>query len=148
MSSLPYSRIPKQWRERTAQHQPLNISTLSPDQSTRLCRSVACPAEFTGKTRTPQVESPVVPTPQVQILSTALSKYISNQLATAIPQCPTKTKPAHNISYLWYRSLITGLVACPKTDSFSYGSHNSLLKTDRSVCLYLKLSFSFPKCLR
>lgn len=52
------------------------------------------------KTRTPWVESPVVPTPQVQTLSTALSKYISNQLATAIPQCPTKTKPAHNISYL------------------------------------------------
>lgn len=85
------------------------------------------------KTRTPMVESPVVLTPQVQILSTALSKYISNQIATAIPQCPMKTKPACNISYLSYRSLITGLVACPKTDSFLYGSHTSLFKTDPST---------------
>lgn len=49
MSSLPYSRIPKLWKERTAQHQPLNISTLSPDQSTRLCRSAARPADFIGR---------------------------------------------------------------------------------------------------
>lgn len=42
-------RIPKLWRERTVQHQPLYISTLSPDQSTRLCRSAARPAKFIGR---------------------------------------------------------------------------------------------------